>query len=458
MMVRPHPRSRRILPLMLAICLSMPMLTRSGPVAAQDAADSQVRATTPRPAHIHSGTCDELGIVVFSLADVQSYAFDPNQSGREVEVIVGRADAELTDLFEEPFALHIHESEQNKQNYIACGAIGERPPPPWQPSDGLSIELQPQADSGFSGFVSLRPESGGGTTVTFVLVPPAPPDSGGDEAASTAEAGATSNYTSPSYGYSLDYDDSWTVEDETSDGETDRFVLSNGTSFVSFVGTRGFDGDPAACVSDFAQQALLDPAVGAVTPATDAAGNPLEGSDPQGGAFAVFDHDYTFSDGTTIAYSLFVGCATIEPGTSVLAILQNVPRAAYNEQIPVRDALLAGLHPAEGSGAGTTEVATGPEVTPETEVASGGESGSEALAVGIEDFDFAPPTVEVAAGSSVTWTNQGQAPHTATADDGSFDTGQLDPGQSATVTFDTPGTFAYHCAIHPNMQGTVVVT
>jgi len=185
-----------VVALMLGLSLAMPVFGQSREAAArQDDSGTRASATTPRPAHIHAGTCDDLGIVVFSLNAVQSYAFDPDGSGRQLEVIVGTADVEITDLFEEPFALHVHESEQNKQNYIACGEIGDRPPPPWQPSDGVSIDLVPQADSGYSGFVSLRPESGGGTTVTYVLVPPAPAGTSDDQA--TAEPGSGGAYESP---------------------------------------------------------------------------------------------------------------------------------------------------------------------------------------------------------------------------------------------------------------------
>ena len=79
-------------------------------------------------------------------------------------------------------------------------------------------------------------------------------------------------------------------------------------------------------------------------------------------------------------------------------------------------------------------------------------------AVTIQDFAFDAPTLEITAGTTVTWTNNDSAPHTATADDGSFDTGAIDSGASASVTFDTPGTFTYVCAFHPNMTATIVVT
>jgi plastocyanin len=79
-------------------------------------------------------------------------------------------------------------------------------------------------------------------------------------------------------------------------------------------------------------------------------------------------------------------------------------------------------------------------------------------AVSIVDFAFQPASIEVAAGSTVTWTNTGAAPHTVTADNGAFDSGQLKPGATFSQTFTTPGTYTYHCEIHPQMTGTVVVT
>lgn len=76
----------------------------------------------------------------------------------------------------------------------------------------------------------------------------------------------------------------------------------------------------------------------------------------------------------------------------------------------------------------------------------------------IEDFAFAPATLTVSVGDTVTFTNKDLTSHTATADDGtSFDTGLLGQNESATVTFDTAGTYTYHCTPHPTMKGTIVV-
>ena len=82
----------------------------------------------------------------------------------------------------------------------------------------------------------------------------------------------------------------------------------------------------------------------------------------------------------------------------------------------------------------------------------------DAVAIDIVDFSFNPASVEITEGTTVTWTNQDSAPHTATGDNGEFDTGQLAQGASASVTFDTAGTYAYHCDVHPDMVASIVVT
>lgn len=78
-------------------------------------------------------------------------------------------------------------------------------------------------------------------------------------------------------------------------------------------------------------------------------------------------------------------------------------------------------------------------------------------AVGIADFHFTPATLTIHVGDTVSWTNSGPSSHTATARDGSFNTGQLSRGHSASHTFTAPGTYAYFCSIHPFMHGTVTV-
>jgi plastocyanin len=92
----------------------------------------------------------------------------------------------------------------------------------------------------------------------------------------------------------------------------------------------------------------------------------------------------------------------------------------------------------------------------ETETA-GGEKLERAVKVEIADFAYNPDPVRVQTGGKVIWQNMDGAPHTATADDGSFDTGTLEEGKLKSETFKQAGTYAYHCEIHPSMHGTVEV-
>lgn len=77
--------------------------------------------------------------------------------------------------------------------------------------------------------------------------------------------------------------------------------------------------------------------------------------------------------------------------------------------------------------------------------------------IAIEDFKFVPEEVTVDVGTTVTWTNEDAAPHTATADDGSFDTGNLREGDAGEVTFGKAGSFAYFCEFHKFMRAKITV-
>jgi LPXTG-motif cell wall-anchored protein len=77
--------------------------------------------------------------------------------------------------------------------------------------------------------------------------------------------------------------------------------------------------------------------------------------------------------------------------------------------------------------------------------------------VAIADFHFAPSTTTIHVGDTITWSNSGPSSHTATATNGSFNTGILKKGHSASHTFTQAGTFAYVCQIHPFMHGTIIV-
>ncbi|HEY0827213.1 MAG TPA: cupredoxin domain-containing protein [Bacilli bacterium] len=77
--------------------------------------------------------------------------------------------------------------------------------------------------------------------------------------------------------------------------------------------------------------------------------------------------------------------------------------------------------------------------------------------VEIKDFAFSPATLTIQAGAEVTFTNRDTVKHTATASDGSFNTGMLAKDTSAVVKFDKPGTYEYFCEPHPDMIATIIV-
>jgi len=75
----------------------------------------------------------------------------------------------------------------------------------------------------------------------------------------------------------------------------------------------------------------------------------------------------------------------------------------------------------------------------------------------MKNFDFSPMTLTVPAGTTVTWKNTDDEPHTVVSDAGLFRSGALDTNESFTFRFDKAGTYHYACSIHPRMVGTIVV-
>jgi plastocyanin len=112
----------------------------------------------------------------------------------------------------------------------------------------------------------------------------------------------------------------------------------------------------------------------------------------------------------------------------------------------------------ESGTAEATDGETGSEEgeSAESEPAPSGEA-SKSEKVQIVEFTYEPDPVVVQTGGKVVWQNQDTAPHTATADDGSFDTGTIEKGKIGSATFKEAGTFTYFCEIHPTMHGTVEV-
>lgn len=78
-------------------------------------------------------------------------------------------------------------------------------------------------------------------------------------------------------------------------------------------------------------------------------------------------------------------------------------------------------------------------------------------AVKIDNFAFGPVALVVPVGTTVTWTNRDDAPHTVVANAGAFKSKVLDTDDSFSFTFTTPGEYAYFCSLHPHMTGKVIV-
>jgi plastocyanin len=119
--------------------------------------------------------------------------------------------------------------------------------------------------------------------------------------------------------------------------------------------------------------------------------------------------------------------------------------------------LIAGLLAACGGEDGEEQTPADPaEVT-----ADDAETTGSAAQVAILDDDglrFEPADVTVAVGDTVTWTHDGGLPHTVTATDGAFDSGELGNGDTFEFTTEEAGTLDYVCSIHPDMTGTVTVS
>lgn len=162
-----------------ALALFAGMLATGALAGAQDSGTPIPEDDVPRPAHIHSGTCEELGDVVYPLGDLTGVTIQGSpvaspivESPASPEVVQGEVviesitdvDASLDDILAAEHAVNVHASAENIDVYIACGNItGE-------PTDGmLQLDVEEQNDSGFAGVAILEDNGDGTTTVTVTL-------------------------------------------------------------------------------------------------------------------------------------------------------------------------------------------------------------------------------------------------------------------------------------------------
>ena len=156
--------------------LTAGLLLTLGVVLAPTGTSAQDAAMAAHPAHIHAGTCAELGDVVFPLSDVSSaWLVDGTpMAGTDmtgatdaipVEVGVTTVAASLADIVAGGHSINVHESAENIGNYIACGDIGGT----MMGESDLAIGLGTLNDSGFSGVARLHDNGDSTTTVTVYL-------------------------------------------------------------------------------------------------------------------------------------------------------------------------------------------------------------------------------------------------------------------------------------------------
>lgn len=176
----------------------------------------------------------------------------------------------------------------------------------------------------------------------------------------------------------------------------------------------------------------------------------VNGSGHGGVARIESDDDDDDGDGVEVYIYLasdMTGDAAAAPGDAA------APADAGTDDAAAADDAAATDDAAAADDAAATDDAAGDDAA-----ATDGAAVVESVPVDIRDFAFSPDPVQVAAGGTITWTNQDGVPHTATAEQRDvLQSGAISPGSSFNQVFETPGEFAYFCEFHPNMQGTIVV-
>ena len=144
---------------------------------------------------------------------------------------------------------------------------------------------------------------------------------------------------------------------------------------------------------------------------------------------------------------------------ATIAVAQSVPEGQEPGQNPANasttDVQNSTTWPAKKKPAETIAPTETAETTKPTHTTAPDPNGKKT--VNIYNHAFAPAQLNVASGTTLRFVNKDTEPHTATADNDLFDTGELEPGGSFKVYFEGSGTVTYHCELHPDMKGSIVV-
>jgi plastocyanin len=381
-----------------------------GAVSAQTPMADQVS----HPAHIHDGGCPTPGDVVYPLNNLTG-------SGG-ASTSTSTADTTIDDLLAAPHAIVVHESDENIGNYLVCGDVVGTPE-----ADGtLIVGLAALGDNTAEGVAYLSAGTDGGINVTVYL---------NDDASVTGMAMPAASDAHPSHIHNGDCTAPADVVYPLSDvvpaaSMADAQSLAVETGFMTVDTTLDeLTATPHSIVAHLSADEIGTYLVcGDITAATDGMiVTPLK----------------------ELAGSGYAGVAVLQEadagGVNVWVIL--FPGVNGMGMMASPEADMGGMdmdHSSMG--------------TPESGDMGGMDMGGEAVTATIEGFAFNPGNIEVAAGTTVTWTNNDSTAHTVTADDGSFQSGRLEQGDTFSYTFDTAGTFSYHCEYHANMTATVTVS
>jgi hypothetical protein len=176
----------------IAVLIVFAMAALTMPSAQAQEATPDPATEAAHPVHIHSGTCDTLGEVVYPLNDIVTYSITnsfsfgpaatpeadamstplPSVTATETTQVlfsVTHVDAELGELVTGGFAINAHESAENIQNYIACGNIPACTTDACQLVTGVVIDLVPQNNSGYFGAARINADPEGGSSVAIFL-------------------------------------------------------------------------------------------------------------------------------------------------------------------------------------------------------------------------------------------------------------------------------------------------
>jgi plastocyanin len=148
-----------------------------------------------------------------------------------------------------------------------------------------------------------------------------------------------------------------------------------------------------------------------------------------------------------------------DDGTGVKVYLTEEHGVETGQDVAPDAAAAATDAPATSAPAATDTPATAvPAETPADDAQSAEAPAAAEVPVDIRDFAYSPNPIEIAAGDTVTWTNQDEVPHTATGEDRDvLQSGTIAPGASFSQVFPDAGEFGFFCEFHPNMTGTIVV-